>query len=88
MSGVATWTSPKPGDSSPHVGLLDLLIWSFTGFLPDPGTLVSEETPSWPHLELVTLIVSARHPDLVTLVLTWASLVPGDNVPHLCLTWT
>ena len=58
----------------PHVGLLDLLIWSFTGFLPDPGTLVSKETPSWPHLELVTLILSACHPDLVTLVLTCGPL--------------
>ena len=40
------------------------------------------------HLELVTLILSARHPDLVTLVLTWATLVHGDSVLHLSLTWT
>ena len=34
----------------------------------------------------MTLILSARHLDLVTLVLTWASLVPGDcstTEPHL-----
>ena len=34
----------------------------------------------------MTVILSARHPDLVTLVLTWASLVPGDcstPEPHL-----
>ena len=60
---------------------------------PSPGDFV-------PHLDLiavdsflaspgmVTLILSARHPDLVTLVLTWASLVPGDSVPDLSLTWT
>ena len=39
-------------------------------------------------MELVTLIVSARHPDLVTLELTWASLVPGYSIPHLGLTLT
>ena len=39
-------------------------------------------------LELVTLILSVRHRDLVTLVLPWASLVPVDSVPHLRLTWT
>ena len=42
-------------------------------------------TLSWSHLELVTLILSAHHADLVTLVLTWASLGPGDFVPHLDL---
>ena len=58
--------------SGDFVPHLDLMLW----------------TLYWPHLEQVTLILSARHPDLVTLVLTWASLVPGDSVPHLSLTWT
>ena len=31
-------------------------------------------TPSWPHLELVTLILTGPHPDLVTLVLTCGPL--------------
>ena len=30
----------------------------------------------------------ACHQYLVTLVLTWASLVLGDSVPRLSLTWT
>ena len=37
---------------------------------------------------MVTLILSTPQRDLVTLVLTWASLVPGDSLPHLSLTWT
>ena len=40
------------------------------------------------NLELLTLMLTGPHPDLVTLVLTWASLVLGDSVPHLSLTWT
>ena len=59
---------------------------------PSPGDYVPHldliAVDTWPHLKLVTLILSARHTDLVTLVLTWASLVPGDTVPHLSLTWT
>ena len=39
-------------------------------------------------LELVTLIISAGHPDLVTLVLTWASPGPSEYAPPLCLIWT
>ena len=54
-------------------------------------------TASWPHLELVTLILSMASPDLVTVVPigtspgphvsgpTWASPSPGDVVPHLGL---
>ena len=30
--------------------------------------------PSWPHLELLTLILTGPHPDLVTLVLTSGQL--------------
>ena len=75
------------------MGLLDLVnlvpIWAS----PSPGDFVPHLDLIAVHaflasLELVTLILSARHPDLVTLVLTWASLVPGDSVPHLSLTWT
>ena len=40
------------------------------------------------NLEMVTLILSARPPDLVTLFLTWASSGHGYSVPHLGLTWT
>ena len=57
---------------------------------PSPGDFV-------PHLDLIAVdafLASpgtgdsdpiSRHPDLVTLVLTWASLVPGDSVPHVDL---
>ena len=60
---------------------------------PSPGDFVPHVDliavdSNWPHLELVNLILSARLPDLVTMVLTWALLVPGDSVPHLRLTWT
>ena len=42
-------------------------------------------TFSWPHLELVTLILSACDSGLETLVPIWSSLSPGDFVPHLDL---
>ena len=91
---VATWASPKPGDSSPHVGLLDLLIWSLPGPLPDPGTLV----PIWaapipgdfvPHLDLIsvdTFLASLGTGDSDP---NWASSRSGDSGPHLwtIMTW-
>ena len=98
MNLVPIWVSRSPGDYVPHLDLI-----AVDSFLASPGSGESDPicasprsglsgphlwTISWPHLELVTLILSARLPDLVTLVLTWASLVPGDSVPHLCLTWT
>ena len=76
----------------PHLDLVNLVpIWAS----PSPGDFV-------PHLDLIaedSFLASpgtgdsdpiSRHPDLVTLVLTWASLVlvPGYSVPHLSLTWT
>ena len=51
---------------------LDLI--AMDSFLASPG--------------MVTLMLSARHPDLVTLVLTCGPLGPGHSVPHLSLTWT
>ena len=60
---------------------------------PSPGDFV-------PHLELiavdsfwaspgtVTLIITGTHPDLVTLVLTWATSGPSDSGPPLGITWT
>ena len=41
VSGVATWASPIPGDSGPHVDLLDLVNMVFTWSFPDPETLVT-----------------------------------------------
>ena len=67
--GVATWASPIPGDSGPHVGIFDMLIWSLPDPLPDPGTC----SPPGPHL------------DLVNLVPIWASPSLGDFVPNLDL---
>ena len=69
VSEDATWASPILGDSGLHVGLLDLLIWSLTGPLPDPGTLV----PNW----------ASSGP--VNLVPIWASPSPGEFVAHLDL---
>ena len=48
MSGVATWTTPIPGDSGPQVGLLDLVNLVLTGPLPDLGTLVNTWTSPGP----------------------------------------
>ena len=39
------------------------------------------------NLELLTLMLTGPHPDLVTLVLTCGPLYPGYSVPHLSLTW-
>ena len=79
------WSPPGP-----HLDLVNLVpIWASQSpgdFVPHLELIAVDS--SWPHLELVTLILSARHPDLVTLVFTWASLVPGDSVPHMRLTWT
>ena len=36
-------------------------------------------------MDLVTLVPTGTHLDLVNLVLTWASPSPGDFVPHLDL---
>ena len=78
---VTTWASPGTGESSPHLGLpqswwlcshMDLI--TVDAFLASPGTGDSDPI--------------VRLPDLVTLVLTRASLIPGDSVPHLSLTWT
>ena len=55
-------------------------------FLPHLDLIAVDS--SWSQLELVTLNITGPHPDVVTLVLTWASLVPGDSVPDLSLTWT
>jgi hypothetical protein len=35
--GVATWASPIPGDSGPHVGLLALVNLVLTWSSPSPG---------------------------------------------------
>ena len=88
--------SPGPGEWGCHLGLTHTwCLRSPRGPLgpgeSGPYLVVSQTRGLWsppgPHLDLVTLILSARHPDLVTLVLTWASLEPGDSVPHLSLTW-
>ena len=52
---LPTWASSGPGDSGPYLGIIG------TWFLSWPA--------GWPHL------------DLVTLVLTLASSVPGDSGP-------
>ena len=83
-----TWGLWSPPGN--HLDLLNLFpIWAS----PSPGGFV-------PHRDLIAVDsflatpgtgdsnLSARHPDLVTLVLTWASLVHGDSVLHLSLTWT
>ena len=53
VSGVPTWVLPMPGDTGPHVGLLDL----------------------------VNLVLTSASPNLGTLVITWASLGPGESGP-------
>ena len=76
--------------TGPHLDVVTLVT---TG--DSPGLAYSV-----PHLNLIAVDtflaspgtgdsnLSAHHADLVTLVLTWASLVPGDSVPQLSLTWT
>ena len=69
VSGIVTWGSPIPGDSGPHVGLLDLVILVLTWSSPNLG---SWSSPG-PHL------------DKVNLVPIWASPSPVYFVPHLDL---
>ena len=41
VSVLATWASPMPADSGPHVGLLDLVNLVLTWSFPRTGTLVT-----------------------------------------------
>ena len=87
---VLTQTQGLWSPPGPHLDLVNLFsIWaspSLGDFVPHLDLIALDL--SWPHLELVTLILSARDSGLVNLVLTWESLVPGDSVPHLSLTWS
>ena len=40
---------------------------------------------TWASLDLVNVVLTSSHPELVNLVTTWASPSPGDFVPHLDL---
>ena len=59
---------------SPGDFIPHLYLIAVDSFLASPGTGDSDPI--------------VRLPDLETLVLTWASLIPGNSVPHLSLTWT
>ena len=67
VSGIATCGSPIPGDSGPHVGLLDLVNLVLTSSSPNLGTLV----------------ITWASPGEGKLVPIWASPSPGYFVPHL-----
>ena len=79
----------------PQPDLVTLVLnWTSTG--------PSEYAPCGPDLDLVTLVTTSAssghgstawpadwpHVDLVSEVVTWASLMPGDTGPHVGLTWT
>ena len=70
---VPIWVSPGPGDSCYHLGLT----WSW----------LQCSTPG-PHIDLLTMVPSRPHMDLLPLVPTWALCVPGNSGPHLGLIWT
>ena len=68
------------------MGLLDLLIWSLPGPLPDPGTLVSTWTSlgpgeSGPHLDLTRPGDFVTHVDLIAVDSFSAS--PGNGESDL-----
>ena len=63
MTLVPIWMSPGPGDSGTPLGLNQILSLVLNCASAGP----SEYAPSWPHL------------DLVTLVPTWASWGPGST---------
>ena len=67
--------------TGPHLALVTpVIIWDS----PSPGDFVPHldliaVDSFWPHLKMVTLIFSARPPNLVTLFLTWASSGHGST---------
>ena len=93
MSGVATWASPIPGDSGPHVGLLDLVNLVLTWSSPRPGDSgphLGRPIPGdfVPHLGLIAVDSFLASSGTGESDPFWASPRPGDSGPHLGITGT
>ena len=83
---IPIWALHIPSDSGPHLGIIGTwILYSTAGPHLDWGTLVQ----LWAsNLTGYSGSPSGHYPFLVTLVSSWASLVPGESVPYLDLTWT
>ena len=70
MTLFPTWTSPGSGDSGPQFGLT----WTW-----------GLSSPLEPNSELLNHAPPRPHPDLVTLVPSYASIRPDESGPHVGL---